>query len=293
MRITQRIILDRSISSVQQGLSEMARLERQIATGQRLERLSDDPVAGRAVLEVDAQQRHLDQVGRNIESARSRLALEDATLQSLTGILSRARELGIAQASDTGNADTRTTAALEVAELRSAVVQAASQTMAGEYVFGGAYTDRPPLDATGALDPAAPARGARSFAVGRGQIAQGAHDAGEIFVDSDVLGSLDALEAALLANDTDAIDAATERLGDAIGGVQELVADVGARQARLDMADDARVVLLSVLEERRSGLADASIEEAVTRLAAAQSAYQGSLLTMSRILETTLTQYLR
>lgn len=293
MRITQRIILDRSISSVQQGLSEMARLERQIATGQRLERLSDDPVAGRAVLEVDAQKRHLDQVGRNIEGAGARLALEDATLQSLTGILSRARELGIAQASDTGSADTRTTAALEVAELRQAVIQAASQTITGEYVFGGAYTDRPPLDASGALDPAAPARGARSFEVGRGQVAQGAHDAGEIFVDSDVLGSLEALEVALLANDTDGVDAATERLRDAIGGVQELVAEVGARQARLDTAEDARIVLEAVLEERRSTLADASIEEAVTRLAAAQSAFQGSLLTTSRILETTLTQYLR
>lgn len=292
MRITQQIILGRSIASVQQGLGEMARLERQIATGRRVERLSDDPVAGRAILDVDAQRRHLDQLARNIDTAQSRLGLEDATLQSVTGILSRARELGIAQASDTANADSHATAAVEVAELRAAVVQAAGQTVAGVYVFGGEQSDRPPLDATGALDPAFPARGAPRYEVGSGQLAFGAHDAGQIFIDSDVVGALDALETTLATNDTDAIDTATERVRSAISGVQELVAEVGARQARLDAATDARTALDAVLAERRSTLADASISEAVTRLAATQSAFQASLLTTSRILETTLTRYL-
>jgi len=293
VRITNRIIQDRAIASIRQGQGRSAGFERQIATGQRFERISEDPVAGRAVLEIDTDLRRTDQISRNIEAARTRVRIEDATLRSVTGILSRARELGIQQASDTGNADTRTAASLEVTELRAAIVQSANQTVGGAYVFGGAYPDRPPLDSTGALDPATPARGAPAFEIAKGVQGFGAHDAGQVFIDSDVIGSLDALATALSANDRAGVETATDRVRAAISEVQELIADIGARDARLDSAAEANLTLENTLLDRRSDLADASLDEAVVQLASTQASLQAALLATSRILDSTLTNFLR
>jgi len=293
LRITNQMILSRSLDSVQSGLEQSARLERQITTGRRHERLSDAPLDVRSVLELDADLRASEQYTRSIEAARARLSISDATLESVTNILSRARELAVQHGSDTSTTSGRLAAQAEVQELRASVIQLANRTYNGAYVFGGAFADLPPLDASGALDPTFPARGAPEYEIGPGVRASAAHDAGEMFIDTDVIASLDALETALGADDRVAIQATSDQLATAIGSVQTLVADVGARQVRLDTAQGRQEIVDETAETRRSKLIDVPIEEAITQLAAVQSAYQASLLATTRLLETSLVNYLR
>jgi flagellar hook-associated protein 3 FlgL len=271
----------------------MAALERQIASGQKFERLSDAPVSMRSVIDIDSRLRASEQFGRTIEAARARLATEDSTLQSVTNILSRAREVAVQQGGATANTQTRLAGQVEVQELRAAIIQLANQRQNGAYVFGGAFADLPPLDGVGALDPTFPARGAASYEIGPGILASAAHDAGEVFIDSDVIASLDALDAALGADDSVAIGAASVQLTATISNVQTLVADVGARQIRLDVAQDTQSETDQGLAEQRSALADTPLAEAITQLVARQSGYEASLLATSRLLETSLVNFLR
>lgn len=293
MRITNQMILTRSIESIQQNRSATAKLERQIVSGERYQSLSEAPVVARSVLDIDGSLRAGEQYVRNIQAARARLSVSDATLQSVTNLLSRAREVAIQQGGDNANAQTRLAAQLEVRELRAAMVTNANQKLNGSYVFGGAQVSLPPLDASGALDPTAPARGAAQYEIGPGALAFAAHDAGEMFIDSDVIGALDALDTALGANDRAAIRTASTRLQTAIAGVQDLVAQVGARQIRLDVAEGAQSTTDLGQRTRRSMLIDTPIEEAITQLASLQSSYQASLLATSRLLETSLVNFLR
>lgn len=293
MRITNSIILGRSLSSIQDGLSRSATLERQITTGQRFHATSEDPLAGRAVLTLDADLRASEQYSRTIESVRTRLSVADDTLQSMTGLLGRAREVAIQQGTAIANTETRAAARQEVLELKEAMLTLANERLNGSYVFGGANADLVPLDATGALNPASPARGAPSFEIASGMYAQGAHDAGEMFVDTDVIGALDALADALAADDATAIQTSSTRLDDSIGSVQELVGDIGARQIRLDVAQDSQNIVDGGRLAQRSTLIDTSLEEAITQLASLQATYQATLLTTSRILDTTLVNFLR
>lgn len=293
MRITNQIILGRSLSSIQDGLSRSAALERQITTGKRFHATSEDPLAGRAVLTLDGDLRASEQYSRTIESVRTRLAVADDTLQSVSGLLGRAREVAIQQGTAIASTETRAAAQQEVMELKEAVLTLANERLNGSYVFGGAHATLVPLDATGALDPTSPARGAPTFEIASGMYAQGAHDAGEMFIDSDVIGSLDALIAALGADDATAIQASSTRIDDSIGSVQELVGDIGARQIRLDVAQDSQSIIDGGREAQRSALIDTSLEEAITHLASLQASYQATLLTTSRILETSLVNFLR
>jgi flagellin-like hook-associated protein FlgL len=150
-----------------------------------------------------------------------------------------------------------------------------------------------PLDATGALDATTPARVAPEYEIGPGALTKAAHDAGEMFIDSDVIGALDALDTALGADIPVDIRTAGERLRTTIGNVQDLVAEVGARQIRLDVAQGTQSVVGQGLREHRSTLIDTSLSEAITELAALQSSYQASLLATSRLLETSLVNFLR
>ncbi len=293
MRITDRMSLSQSIDTIGRGRAAIARLERQIATGQRWQTLSEAPLDGRSVLGIDGDLRAAEQHNRNIESARARLAVEDATLDAVTDALARAREVAIQQGGSLATPASRAAAQQEILRLKDAVIQLANRRVNGGFLFGGAYADRPPLDAAGALDPAFPARGAPQFEIGPQVWAPSTHDAGEMFIDSDVMGAFAALEAGLAANDVAAIQATSDRLRDAIGQVQVLVTDVGARQIRLDMAQEGQELVTDGLRARRSSLADAPIEEAVTELVARQSAYQASLLATSRVLQSSLVNYLR
>lgn len=293
LRITNQMILSRSLESIGRGLEDIARLERQISSGQRWSTLSEAPVDGRSVLAIDADLRAADQYARNIEAAKTRVATSDTTLQGVTDALARARELAIQQGGSTATAASRAAAQKELAQLQNAVIQLANRRLNGAFLFGGVYADRPPLDAQGALDPLFPGRGAPLAEIAPGVLAPAAHDAGEMFIDTDVIGSMDALDAALAANDPTAIQSASDRLRDAIANVQEVVTDVGARQVRLDMAQESHAIVSDGLRARRSILADTPMEEAVTRLVARHSAYQASLLATGRTLETSLVNYLR
>ena len=293
MRITNRIILERSIGSLHQGLQGLAQVERQIATGQRYQSLSEAGLDGRAILEIDSDLNASAQYTRNIQAARMRLDVSDASLNSMTDILTRAREIGVQQSGLPAGSDTRLAAQREVQELKDAVIQLANRRLNDAYVFGGVYADRPPLDPTGALDPAFPARGAPDYEIGPGVYSPAAPDAGEMFIDSDVIASLDALDAALAADDSAQIQAATDRVRDAVVGLQDLVVEVGARQVRLDTAEGGHEIVREGLRGRRSTLADTVFEEAVIRLTSLQTSYQASLLTTSRLLESSLVNYLR
>lgn len=294
MRITNNLTLMRSLGTVQRGLSEVADAQNKVSTGQRINRPSDDPATASRVLATDSDLRALTQYGRNISAARERLSVEETALDQVSGILERARELAYGQSGANANAQTRSVTADEVDELYRQVVQIANTQSGDAYVFGGLYPDRAPLDAvTGAEDPAAPTRQSPSYEVGAGSVMQGAHGAGTLFVDSDVLASIEALSTALRANDTATIQGSADRIDAAHSNLQGFVGEVGARQIRLDVAE-ANVESLDLnLRNLRSDLMDVEMEEAITVLVNRQAAYQAALLSTSRILDTTLTNYLR
>jgi flagellar hook-associated protein 3 FlgL len=129
--------------------------------------------------------------------------------------------------------------------------------------------------------------------VGTRQFVETNHSAQEIFVDSDVVESLRDLATALQANDTTGIDAGLVRLDNAFNEVQSLVGDLGARMNQMDVAVENLDSLEVNLQTFRSSLEDADLNEAVTRLVDRQNALEAAMMANSKILNLTLTDYLR
>lgn len=236
--------------------------------------------------------RALEQYQRNLTSAQSRLAVEDSVLAQITDALTRAKELAVSQAGDTASAQTRQVTGAEVERLVDFVKDLANTQLAGAYVFGGQYADSAPYQG-GALDPARPPTGAFQVEVGTQLFVDTNHSAQEIFVDTDVVDGLQALADAMNTDDVVGIRDAMVRVDSATNDVQTITGDLGGRINQLDVAMTNLESLEVNLQTFRSDLQDADMAEAVTRLVDRQSSFEAAMLANSKILNLTLTDYLR
>lgn len=292
LRITSSTIHQRVQHNLQRQLAAMDEAQERVIGGRRVRAASDDPAAAADVMASDTRLRALVQYRRNIDSARSRLDAEESVLGQMTEVLGRALELAVGQGTDTANASTRQTAAAEVNELLKTLVQLGNTQHAGRFLFGGEHAGTAPLAADGTL-LTQPSSATTPVYVDSRQDVATTHEAGVIFVDSRAISAVAQLAAALTANDADAIRGASADLNYAIERVQDGLGEVGARTNRLEIAAANVEALTLNLKAFRSEIAEVDFEQAITDLVNRQTAFQAALAATSRMLSTTLTDYLR
>lgn len=293
MRITNNIITRQSLEGIQRNLAAMEEAQRRVTSGLKVEKPSDDPAAAVSILATDRRLHALQQYGRNIASAQSRLSAEETVLDSLTALLERARELAVSQATGTATAQTRAITRIEVDQLLAEAIGLGNTQFNGAYLFGGQFADSAPLAADGSTSTTRPPVGSGTVEIAAGRQISVQHDAMQVFVDSEALAALQDLSTALGADDVPGITAAMNRLNTAHGKVQNLLGETGANVNQLEVAR-ANIDSLDVtLRTFRSDLSDVEMEEAISALVTRQSAFQAALAATSRMMSLTLTDYLR
>jgi flagellar hook-associated protein 3 FlgL len=217
-------------------------------------------------------------------------------------MLGRTIELGVAQASGTATAQTRTIVKSEVDQLLSAAVDLGNTRFGDDYLFGGTRAGEAPLrvpptaadgfsaltDSSGPVNPS----GAVTLETGDNKFVTPNHNATEVFLNTDAMESLRALSTALGANDVPGIRAATDRLTAASSQVQNLL---GVQGARLNELENSRTTLDGMdltLKAFRSDLRDTEVDKAMADLVGKQTLYQAAMSATSRILGLSLANYL-
>lgn len=290
MRITNSILHRTALGGVTRGLSSLEEATRKVTSGLRVERPSDDPVATSGIMRSSSGLRAIDQYLRNLSTAESRLAVEDDVLNQLGNVLSRARELGVGQGTDTATGQTRLSARVEVNGLIETVRALGNSRLGEAWVFGGDEANRPPFSE----DPLVPLpSGEGAVEIAAGQTVQTAHSAQTIFADTGALDALARLATALEQDSRPAIAESLVELEEAFSSVQQLVGEVGGRLNRVDVARENLTALDTSLRTHRSDLQDIELEEAISDLVRQQLAYQTALASNARILSLNLTDYLR
>lgn len=95
MRISTLQIFGIANNSIGEANREIAKTQAQLSTGQRVLTPSDDPVAAVKMMELDQNLARLEQYGRNIDIAENNLSLEETTLDSVSNLLQRVREIAV------------------------------------------------------------------------------------------------------------------------------------------------------------------------------------------------------
>ena len=293
MRITNQIIDRRALEAIQKSVSGLEESHAQVASGTRLRSAADDPAGYVGVMSADRRLAALVQYRRNVSAAEARLGAEEAALDQVTDLLARARELAISQAASNGTTATRLIAKAEVDQLLAEVVKLGNTKLGNSWLFGGDFSDTAPFTPAGAVNPARPPVGGGSVEIGEGQTVALNHDGQRVFLDTGVFAALQQLSDALGADDTPGVAASITSVVSAFDAVQDVLGETGARVRQLETASANIESLELTLRTQRSDLADIDIEEAISKLASRQTAYEAALLATARLNSLSLTDYLR
>jgi flagellar hook-associated protein 3 FlgL len=298
VRITNSLIARNAVRSMLTSQQGLDRAMRQVTTGLRIEVPSDAPADASAVMGASTQVRALEQYERNINLARNASDAQEGVLNTLTDVLTRARELAVGQASDTASTSTRRAVKEEVDQLLRQAVQLANTRHNDAFLFGGMRGDVAPASVVEGpvlgftivdTDPVP------GVDIADGQRLRVTDDAETIFgtTSGGALASLADLSAALAADDPAAIGASVNDLNVAFQTVQERLGATGARANQLEMTETNLGALKLTLTAFRAQLREVDVEQAMTDLVTRQTTYQAAMMAASRVIDLNLTNYLR
>ncbi|MCX5762922.1 MAG: flagellar hook-associated protein FlgL [Gemmatimonadetes bacterium] len=299
MRITNNMATRLAVTQFDVSRSKLEDAQRKVTTGKAFSAASEDPTAALSVMANTGALRALDQYKRNIGAGNRRLALEETAVSQLSSILERAKELGMAMATDTMSATNRQAGKAEVNQLMLQAAALGNTQDGNEYLFGGTKTDTPPLaiDTTGSVYTftASGGTGARQVDVSAGQRASTAHDGTQVFgtAAAGVMKSLQDLATALAVGTSAAVAGALPGIDTAMTTTLGNLGEIGARQNQMQMADANITAFSQNLVALNSDLQDVDLETAMVELVSRQTAYQAAMSATSRIMNLNLTDYLR
>ncbi|NNM32349.1 MAG: hypothetical protein HKO53_04760, partial [Gemmatimonadetes bacterium] len=149
MRITNGLLQRAALRGLQTNLQSLDRAQRQVTSGVRFERASQDPVSMSGVMKITGRLKAIEQYQRNLSAGLTRLSSEDTVLQGLTNQLMRAKELGLSQVGGTASAQSRETVRKEVDGILESVIGLGNTQVEGSYLFGGLRPDQRPFPPAG------------------------------------------------------------------------------------------------------------------------------------------------
>lgn len=294
MRITMSMMAASTLANIQRNQERTEHLQNQITSGSRLTRPSDDPIGVAHALSFQESIDHTDQYLTNIDQAGAWLETTDGALNTVNGLVQRARELAVQAANDTFSAQDRLSIQAEVAQLQQHALDLAHSKYGAYYVFAGTRSDQPGyLQAATSSTPGA-------YQGNAGQIQREISPGVALTVNADAQSTFDPiftalgqLSAGLSANSSSQIQTSITSLDGAIDAVSTARAQVGARVNRLDalktQLTDVKVNLTGLL----STVKDVDMAEAITSFSMAQTVLQASLKAAAQTLQPSLLDYLR
>ncbi|MCP4413443.1 MAG: flagellar hook-associated protein 3, partial [Gammaproteobacteria bacterium] len=138
MRISTNQFYQSGLNSILDQQSGLNRTQEQIATGLKVMKPSDDPIASISIINLEQEISLTERYIANGDIGTANLSVEETTLQSFTDILQRVRELILSGGNATYGDTERNSLAVEMDELLGQMVGLANfKTSSGDYMFAG------------------------------------------------------------------------------------------------------------------------------------------------------------
>jgi flagellar hook-associated protein 3 FlgL len=285
------------LAGLQQTQTQLNAALQEVSTGKSVNVPSDNPAASAIMVQNTIDTKDVDQYTQNASSVLSMVQTSDSALSSVVSSLTQAVTLGTEAANGTTNATDQQTIATQVQGILSSVVSLANTTYQGTYVFGGTANSQPPYTA----DPTSTSgyqyngnTGVNSVAVGADLTVQSNVPGSQIFsnTNGDVLGSLGSLVSALQSGNTDDIESATAAITSALNNVSQQRVTYANAESQLNSQETYLQQETVSLTSQATSLVGVDMATAATALAQAQTANSAALAAASKVLPTTLLDYL-
>jgi len=302
MRITPQITVSDTIYNAQQETNQLAILQQQVSTGQRILQPSDDPAGEMQVLAGQAQINQLNTYQTNVSDAQAKLNSSVSTLTQVSNLLTQAKDLGL-QGSNSGNTPSAYQAMGEqVNSILNEVVQLANTQQNGQYLYGGtaSSTTTPfTVNAQGQVVYNGSSQ-ALSEPIGQGQQVQTLYAGSQVFQSPDVFQILGTLSNDLSnvnnLSPTAQIAAIQQTLTGLDNANTSVLNVVGQQSASLQnlQAVSSQIQNVQLQTQQQVGnVQDADMAQVVVSLQEQQNALEATLYSASSVLNLSLIEFLK
>jgi len=298
MRVTFNAQNRNSTAGLEDSASRLIEFQRQVSTGKRIEKPSDDPSATLGSIGEHAETAAIDQYARATDSVASRLSVVDTVLSDLIMQMERAQ---VSAASARGSSKTqiqRDAAATDLEGIRDTVFGDLNTSFNGTFVFSGSASTVAPYTRVGSGPISAYAGSTSEMVVDIDQqravkIAFNGQLVTQGTEPQDIFAEFDDLIAAVRAGDNAGIDAGMQALQRMFERVSTAQGRVGADLRTIDEQKLRLSELRRSSVKRLSSLEDTNMAEAITGMAQADAAYRAALGAVNSVTRMSLMDYLR
>lgn len=295
MRVTPMILARQAVHSINQNSDVINRSLERLGTGRRINRAYEDPPGTVLSMRLQSDIASVEGDYRRLEQALPYIQAADTALQQAISVLQRARELVLMASNDTLTADQCSAIANEMVGLRDELLQISNTKVGDRFLFSGSAILTKPftIDADGNATyqgdsdqlVVALSNGERvAITLDGRQIFQGEEDLFAVFKDA---------ISALRSDDVNALrEQILSRLDAALNQVLRLSAIYGAQANRVERTMSTFLTQETSLRMALSPVLDADIAEEVTTYQLRQTTLQATLFEVSRILPTSLLEFM-
>ncbi|MEK4128735.1 flagellar hook-associated protein FlgL [Solibacillus sp. FSL W8-0474] len=291
MRVTQSMLSNNMLRNLSNSYSAMGKLQEQVNTGKKVNRPSDDPVTAMKGINYRAELNNVEQFSRNIGEAHNWLDTTDDTFDKIGSTIQRANELMVQASSDTNTADDRKKIDSELQQLRAHVQNLANTKIGDRYIFSGTKTTTPPFNGTTYENDAA-MENSIEIEVFSGIKLPINSTPIKMFKEFDEM--FEDISAAIQGNATGAeLAKHLTTIDKNMNKLLETRAGIGALQNRVELMDTRLQSQEVIATKRMSENEDIDYEKTITQMITQESIHRAALSVGARIIQPTLTDFLR
>ncbi|UTZ43906.1 flagellar hook-associated protein FlgL [Vibrio campbellii] len=273
MRISDSQFSQMMLQSLQTNNAGLGHVLQQMATGDRLTKLSDDPMASIKLLNLERENSAIGQYQSNIANLKTTLSAQETHLDSVNESLKSVRDLVLWGANGTLTDEDRSGMIIELKSYRDSIESSFNaQDEEGHYLFSGTQTDTPAVSNAGGAYQVDGNSDKRVVTVAKGVTMDSNMTAKEILelgAGDNVLNQIDALIAEFenpSPNFKAEVDASLSAIDDTSANVLGAMTEIGGRHNNLDQMDSAHGENKLFVDKVTSDLSALDYGEASVRL---------------------------
>lgn len=287
MRISNSMVTDNVLTNLNNNSEKLNELYEQASSGKLFEDPSDDASSFIYSMKLDSWISNNEQYQSNIESCTSWLSATEDALDSAGNILETLEELAVEAANDTLSDSDREDILIEIEELEEELINIGNTQLGDRYLFSGTATTTESFNEDG------------EYQGDYNSIVRQVNSSTKLEVSvngqeafGDAFEAIHSLEEALETGDTEALSTTVlSNISDAVDTINTCVAEVGAKESRLEFTQTRLEDENTNLNEILSNNEDIDLAEAYTNYANQQYIYEAALSVSSSILQTSLVNF--
>src|SRR3569623_740162 len=144
-RVSDVFVRQRLLAQVETDQLDLFKLQNQISSGNRLNLPSDDAPAALRAVSLQAQLDQNTQFQNNVQTSQTYLGATDSAMSQIVQMIDNAKGIASASVGSTATDSQRASAASQIQDLITQLVNNGNQIFRGRYLFAGANTSLQPF----------------------------------------------------------------------------------------------------------------------------------------------------